>query len=155
MHSFGKRLSAKINVMGMQVSILRRSFATFELKGNNSGLHECFYLILPQIQLPLVFSIYCWYCRLIGAWCFHNFWKYMHYAFDTGKYFYKNNNVSAINKWENEQNIFMLLANFGKSIEHLLSESSNFFHSWIPSYMSTLVYIFRLPISLRIGGRGI
>jgi hypothetical protein len=45
MHSFGKRVSLRINVMGLQVSILRRSFVVPEFKGNNSGLQECFCLI--------------------------------------------------------------------------------------------------------------
>ena len=45
MHSFGKRALLKTNVMGLQVSILRRSFVVLEFKGNNSGLKECFYLI--------------------------------------------------------------------------------------------------------------
>jgi predicted signal transduction protein with EAL and GGDEF domain len=45
MHSFGKRALSKTNVMGLQVSIPRRSFAVLEFKGNNSSLQECFYLI--------------------------------------------------------------------------------------------------------------
>ena len=97
MHSFGKKALSKSNVMGLQVSILRRSFAVLEFKGNNSGLQECFYLISDtnnvascfcHMHLPSVVDTA--NCRLIGAWCCHNFGKIYASCIDIVQVFLQN-----------------------------------------------------------------
>ena len=157
MYSFGKRALSKTNVMGLQVSILWRSFAVLEFKGNSSSLQECFYLISTTNNVT---SCFC-HMHLPSAVDTANLLvldvvitlaKYMHHVLIYWKYFCKNNKFSAINKWEYEQNLLLLSADFGKSIEHLLSRAP--ISPIIPSWMNTLVYIFRLPITLRIGRRG-